>query len=51
MEDAAALVPAAFCHAEVTADRRFTGGELVRASAEQVARVGGASTGSSCARR
>ena len=36
MEDAAALVPAAFCRAEVTADRRFTGGELVRASGEQV---------------
>ena len=36
MQDAAALVPAAFCHAEVTTDRRFTGGELVRASGEQV---------------
>jgi CYTH domain-containing protein len=36
VEDAAALVPAAFCRAEVTADRRFTGGELVRASGEQV---------------
>ena len=36
LEDAAALVPAAFCRAEVTADRRFTGGELARASAEQV---------------
>jgi CYTH domain-containing protein len=36
MEDAAALVPAAFCRAEVTADRRFTGGELARASGEQV---------------
>jgi CYTH domain-containing protein len=36
MEDAAALVPAAFCRAEVTTDRRFTGGELARASAEQV---------------
>jgi CYTH domain-containing protein len=36
MEDAAALVPAAFCRAEVTADQRFTGGELVRASGEQV---------------
>jgi CYTH domain-containing protein len=34
---AAALRPAAFCHAEVTADRRFTGGELVRASRAQVA--------------
>jgi CYTH domain-containing protein len=36
MEDAEALLPAAFCRAEVTADRRFTGGELARASAEQV---------------
>jgi CYTH domain-containing protein len=36
VEEAAALVPAAFCRAEVTADRRFTGGELVRASGEQV---------------
>ena len=36
VEAAAALVPAAFCRAEVTADRRFTGGELVRASGEQV---------------
>ena len=36
MEDAAALVPAAFCRAEVTSDRRFTGGELARASGEQV---------------
>jgi CYTH domain-containing protein len=36
VEDALALVPAAFCRAEVTADRRFTGGELVRASREQV---------------
>ena len=36
MEDALALVPAAFCRAEVTADQRFTGGELVRASGEQV---------------
>lgn len=36
VEEAAALVPAAFCRAEVTADRRFTGGELVRASREQV---------------
>jgi CYTH domain-containing protein len=35
--DAAALRPAAFCHAEVTADRRFTGGELVRATRAQVA--------------
>ena len=29
--------PAAFCRAEVTADRRFTGGELVRASRALVA--------------
>jgi CYTH domain-containing protein len=36
MQDAAALVPAAFCRAEVTSDRRFTGGELARASGEQV---------------
>jgi CYTH domain-containing protein len=36
VEAAAALVPAAFCRAEVTADRRFTGGELVRATGEQV---------------
>jgi CYTH domain-containing protein len=36
VEAAAALVPDAFCRAEVTADRRFTGGELVRATAEQV---------------
>jgi CYTH domain-containing protein len=36
VEDALALVPAAFCRAEVTADRRFTGGELVRASRQQV---------------
>ena len=36
VEDAAALRPAAFCRAEVTADRRFTGGELARASGEQV---------------
>ena len=36
LEDAAALVPAAFCRAEVTVDRRFTGGELARASAGQV---------------
>ena len=34
---AAAFRPAAFCHAEVTSDRRFTGGELVRASRAQVA--------------
>jgi CYTH domain-containing protein len=36
VEAAAALRPAAFCRAEVTADRRFTGGELARASSEQV---------------
>ena len=36
VEAAAALVPAGFCRAEVTADRRFTGGELVRATGEQV---------------
>jgi CYTH domain-containing protein len=35
--DAAALRPAAFCHAEVTTDRRFTGGSLARATREQVA--------------
>ena len=32
-----AFRPAAFCRAEVTEDRRFTGGELVRAGREQVA--------------
>jgi CYTH domain-containing protein len=36
VQDAAAFLPAAFCHAEVTADRRFTGGELVRAGSAQV---------------
>jgi CYTH domain-containing protein len=36
MRDAAALVPAAFCHAEVTSDPRFTGGQLARASGGQV---------------
>jgi CYTH domain-containing protein len=36
VQDAGAFRPAAFCHAEVTADRRFTGGELVRASSAQV---------------
>jgi CYTH domain-containing protein len=35
-QDAAAFRPAVFCRAEVTADRRFTGGELVRASSAQV---------------
>ena len=47
---AAALVPAAFCRAEVTADRRFTGGELVRATGEQV-RVWARDTASRWARR
>jgi CYTH domain-containing protein len=36
VEDAGAHAAAAFCRAEVTADRRFTGGSLARASAEQV---------------
>ena len=36
VEEAAALRPAAFCLAEVTTDRRFTGGELVRASRAQL---------------
>jgi hypothetical protein len=36
VEAAAALRPAAFCRAEVTADRRFTGGELARAGGDQV---------------
>ena len=36
VQEAAALRPASFCRAEVTADRRFTGGELVRASRAQV---------------
>jgi CYTH domain-containing protein len=36
VRDAAAFRPAAFCLAEVTTDRRFTGGELVRASSAQV---------------
>jgi CYTH domain-containing protein len=35
-EEAATLAPAAFCRAEVTADRRFTGGELSRASGDTV---------------
>jgi CYTH domain-containing protein len=35
-QEAAAHAPAPFCLAEVTADPRFTGGELVRASGEQV---------------
>ena len=36
VEEAAALRPAAFCLAEVTTDRRFTGGELVSASRAQL---------------
>jgi CYTH domain-containing protein len=36
VQDAAAFRPAAFCRAEVTADGRFSGGELVRASGAQV---------------
>jgi CYTH domain-containing protein len=36
VEEAARLAPAGFCRAEFTADRRFTGGELARASGEQV---------------
>ena len=35
-EEAAAHAPAPFCLAEVTADPRFTGGELVRASGERI---------------
>ena len=34
--EAGAFAAAPFCHAEVTADRRFTGGELVRATRAQV---------------
>jgi hypothetical protein len=34
--EAAALRPAAFCRAEVAADRRFTGGALARASGEEI---------------
>ena len=34
--EAAAFRPAAFCHAEVTVDRRFTGGELARAPRARV---------------
>jgi CYTH domain-containing protein len=37
VEEAAAFVPAAFCVAEVSDDRRFTGGALVRASGDEVA--------------
>jgi len=36
-DEAGAFRPAAFCRAEVTDDRRFTGGELVRATREEVA--------------
>ena len=36
-EEAAALVPATFCVAEVSDDARFTGGSLVRASGDEVA--------------
>jgi CYTH domain-containing protein len=35
-DEAAALRPADFCVAEVTADRRFTGGSLARARGEEV---------------
>jgi CYTH domain-containing protein len=35
--DVEAFRPAAFCHAEVTRDPRFTGGALARATREQVA--------------
>jgi len=35
--DAEQFSPAAFCHAEVTGDARFTGGTLVRAAREDVA--------------
>ena len=35
--EAAAFVPAALCVADVSGDRRFTGGSLVRASSEEVA--------------
>jgi CYTH domain-containing protein len=37
LDDAAAFRPAAFCRAEVTDDRRFTGGELARAARDDVA--------------
>jgi CYTH domain-containing protein len=37
VDDAAAFRPAAFCRAEVTGDRRFTGGALVRAARVEVA--------------
>jgi CYTH domain-containing protein len=36
VEEAEAHAPAPFCGPEVTTDPRFTGGELVRASGEQV---------------
>ncbi len=37
IDAAAAFRPAAFCQAEVSADRRFTGGSLVRAARDDVA--------------
>jgi CYTH domain-containing protein len=37
VEEATTFVPAAFCVAEVSDDRRFTGGSLARASGEEVA--------------
>jgi CYTH domain-containing protein len=37
LDDAAAFRPAPFCLAEVSEDRRFTGGSLVRASRDEVA--------------
>jgi CYTH domain-containing protein len=37
LDDAAAFRPAAFCRAEVTGDRRFTGGALARAARDDVA--------------
>jgi CYTH domain-containing protein len=37
LDEAAAFRPATFCIAEVNADRRFTGGSLVRASRDEVA--------------
>jgi CYTH domain-containing protein len=37
LDAAAAFRPAPFCLAEVSADRRFTGGSLVRASRDEVA--------------
>jgi CYTH domain-containing protein len=37
LDEAAAFRPAPFCVAEVSADRRFTGGSLARASRDEVA--------------